>query len=325
MFAARGIIVAFIELLIVYCSLSLAVMCVWRRVSPNISLTGSLLLRRGSARRVANFLFALRMFPLVAALAITGLVTVPSFLLLEPRQVNEPLNAWLLALGVCAVALVIYGVANAIWAARTAARSVSIWTAAARPVEPCANVPVLRIAPRIPAMTVVGVLRPRILLSGTAESMLTPGELQTTLHHEIAHVRRRDNLKKLLMRFVAFRGLSGLEAAWLEATELSADDDAVSTADEALDLAAALIKLSRLGMEPAGHLKASLMDGPRSFVSIRIERLIAWSEWSGGRTRAKGFTRWYGLAVGLTSIAAFVHAYSHLLMRVHTATEWLVR
>ena len=123
MFAARGIIVAFIELLIVYCSLSLAVMCVWRRVSPNISLTGSLLLRRGSARRVANFLFALRMFPLVAALAITGLVTVPSFLLLEPRQVNEPLNAWLLALGVCAVTLVIYGVANAIWAARTAARS----------------------------------------------------------------------------------------------------------------------------------------------------------------------------------------------------------
>ena len=131
MFAIRGVIVAFIEFLIVYCTISLAVLCVWRRFSPNISADGPLLRRRDSARRVANFLFALRMFPLVAALAITGLVTVPSFLLLEPRQVNEPLNAWLVALGVCAVALVIYGVANAIWAARTAARSVSIWTAAA--------------------------------------------------------------------------------------------------------------------------------------------------------------------------------------------------
>lgn len=325
MFATRGIIVASIEFLIAYCSLSLAVTCLWRRVVPNPSLNSALLRQRGSARRVANFLFALRMFPLAASLAITGLITVPSFLMLEPRKIDEPLNAWLLALGVCAVALVIYGVSNAIWAARKAARSVSLWTAAARPVAPCANVPVLRIVPPVPAMTVVGVLRPTILLSGTAESMLTPGELQTTLHHEIAHVRRRDNLKKLLMRFVAFPGLNGLEAAWLEATELSADDDAVSSADEALDLAAALIKLSRLGMEPAGQLKASLMDGPRSFVSVRIERLIAWSERGSGHQRPAGFSAWYGWAAFLTSVAAFAHAYSHLLMRVHTATEWLVR
>ena len=326
MFAIRGVIVAFIEFLIVYCTISLAVLCVWRRFSPNISADGPLLRRRDSARRVANFLFGLRMFPLVASLAITGVITVPSFLLLEPREIDEPLNAGLVGLGVCAVALVVYGVANAVRAVRKAARSVSAWTAAARPVEPYAAIPVLRITPRVPAMTVVGVLRPTILLSGAAESLLTTPELQAALHHELAHARRRDNLKKLLMRFVAFPGLSGLEVAWLEATELSADDDAVSSADEALDLAAALIKLSRLGMEPVAELKASLMDGAKPFMSARIERLIAWSEWSGaGRGRARGMTPWYGLAAAGTAFAMFVHAYIHLLMRVHTATEWLVR
>ena len=66
------------------------------------------------------------------------------------------------------------------------------------------------------------------------------------MNHEIAHVRRRDNLKKLLLRFVAFPRMAGLEAAWIEATEMAADDAAVLNASEALDLAAALLKLSRI-------------------------------------------------------------------------------
>jgi Zn-dependent protease with chaperone function len=325
MFAVRGIIVAFIEFLIVYCTLSLAVFCAWRRVWLSLSFNGSRL-RQHSARRAANLLFSLRMFPFVASLLITAAVTIPSFVLLEPRAVDEPLSALLLGLGVCAVALVIYGAANAVWAARKVGQSISVWTAAASPIEPCASVPVWRIAPRVPAMTAVGILRPRILLSGAAESALTAGELQVALSHEVAHTRRRDNLKKLLMRFVAFPGLGGLEAAWLEATELSADDDAVSSAGEALDLAAALIKLSHLALEPAEDLTASLVRGPKSLMSTRIQRLIAWAEWSrAGQSRAAAFSPWYGLAAVLTSIAAFVHAYSHLLARVHTATEWLVR
>ena len=48
-----------------------------------------------------------------------------------------------------------------------------------------------------------------MLLSGAAELVLTTNELQTALNHEIAHVRRRDNLKKLLLRFVAFPGMAG--------------------------------------------------------------------------------------------------------------------
>ncbi|HTW58177.1 MAG TPA: M56 family metallopeptidase [Terriglobales bacterium] len=326
MFAARGIVVAVSVFVIVYCALSLAVVCTWRKV-----WLGK---RKQSARRAANLLFTLRMFPLMAAAMITAAFTIPSFVLLEPRAIHEPLGGMPLALALCGAALGIFGAVNAASALRKASRSISAWTAAARPAdawpcharggEACAPVPVLRISPPLPAMTAVGIVRPRILLSDAAESLLTAGELQTALNHELAHLRRGDNLKKLLLRFVAFPGLGSLEAAWLRAIELTADDEAVSNPAQALDLASALIKLSRLGMvEPPVDLTAALVHGPASFMSTRIERLIAWSEEHRGPSRR--LSLWCGLAAGLATVAVFAFTYSHLLAQVHTATEWLVR
>ncbi len=173
-------------------------------------------------------------------------------------------------------------------------------------------------------MTAAGIVHPRVLLSGAAESMLTGNELQTALNHEIAHVRRRDNLKKLLLRFVAFPGMSALEAAWLEATEMAADDAAVSNASQALDLAAALIKLSRLGpAEPLADLTAALVHSPASVMNARVERLIAWSD--DRLVLPQRFFPWYGLGAALATVAVFAVTYSPLLAQVHTATEWLVR
>jgi len=68
----------------------------------------------------------------------------------------------------------------------------------------------------------------------------------------MAHAHRRDNLKKLLFRFCAFPGMSRLEAAWCEAEEMAADDAAVASVGDALDLASALIKLSRLAPVASG-------------------------------------------------------------------------
>ena len=56
----------------------------------------------------------------------------------------------------------------------------------------------------------------------------------------------RDNLKKLVFRFCPFPGMAKLESAWSQAAELAADDAAVSNLNDAVDLAAALVKLSRL-------------------------------------------------------------------------------
>jgi hypothetical protein len=55
-------------------------------------------------------------------------------------------------------------------------------------------------------------------------------------------------------------------------------------------------------------------------VNTRVERLIAWKEQrlSGG---GFGYT-WYAIAA---AAGALVVTYSTLLVRMHAATEWLVR
>ena len=316
MFAARGIAVSLSVFVMVYCVLSLAVGLTWQRFADYA--------RKLHICRTADSLFAFRMFPLVAAAVITAAFTIPSFLLLEPRGIDEPLGGFPLVLGLCGASLGLFGLMNAGRALHRASRTISRWTSEAERVPNAGSVPVLRIVRPLPAMTAAGIVSPRVLLSRSAESMLSSSELRTALNHEVAHIRRRDNLKKMLLRFVAFPGMNRLEEAWLEATEMAADDAAVSSEGEALDLAAALIKLSRLGpVEPAVDLTASLVHSPAGVINARIERLIAWSE--SRRVTSLQHSPWYGLAAAACSIAVFAISYSHLLARIHTATEWLVR
>src|SRR5216684_3320962 len=114
MFALRGIAVSFSVFLLLYCGLSLAVGCIWRKVW--------LYSRRYPVRRSADLLFALRVFPLVAATAVTAAFTVPSFLLLEPRSIDEPLGGIPLALGIGGFLLMGFGMANAALAMIRASR-----------------------------------------------------------------------------------------------------------------------------------------------------------------------------------------------------------
>jgi Zn-dependent protease with chaperone function len=315
-FALRGMAVSFSVFVLVYCALSLAVGFAWHSFWLHI--------QRKPARRIADLLFALRALPLASAAVITAVFTVPSFVLLEPRAIQEPVGEIPLVLGICGAALGIFGVVNAALAMRRASRTISQWTQQAQPIETAAPVPVLRIARSVPAMIAAGIARPRVLVSGAAESMLSTRELQSALNHEVAHVRRRDNLKKLMLRFVAFPGMTALENAWLEASEMAADDAAVASAGEALDLAAALIKLSRLGpVESPIDLTAALVHSPASVMNARVERLIAWSDER--RVPQPRRSPWLGVGAALATVAAFAITYSQLLIHVHTATEWLVR
>jgi len=314
-FFVRGLAVSFSVFVMVYCVLSLGVSLSWHKVR--------LYSQRRAVRGVADFLFALRVFPFLSAAIVTAVFTVPSFLLLEPRAINEPVGEIPLALGVAGALLGLFGVVNAALASRRASRKISEWTRAAQPVSISAPVPVLRIQRTVPAMTVTGIVRPRVLLSGAAESMLSAGELRTALNHEVVHVRRQDNLRKLFLRFVAFPGMGSLEAAWLEASEMAADDAAVCNAGEALDLAVALIKLSRLGPVENVDLTAALVHHRASVMNARVERLIAWNE--SRQVRPRKYSPWYGLGAGLAMVAVFAVTYSQLLVHVHAATEWLVR
>ena len=174
-----------------------------------------------------------------------------------------------------------------------------------------------------PALTVAGVYAPRVLVSESTLSVLTEQELQTALRHEIAHVRRRDNLKKLLFRFSVFPGMTPLESAWSDAAEMAADDAAVSSIREALDLAAALIKLSRLAQSRSQvALSTGFLQSSSGSLAARIQRLFAW-DCSQGRRDTQ--TWLYALPTAAIVCLCAVTTYGTVLSRMHAITEWLVR
>jgi beta-lactamase regulating signal transducer with metallopeptidase domain len=321
MFAMRGLAVSFSIFILLYSALSLAVCGVWRSLWLGA--------QRHSARRCADLLFTLRTIPFVVATGVTLALAVPSFLLLEPRAVNEPISILPVVLGLCGMAVVLAGMWKAAGALLRASRTVARWSAEAREIgagriDSMDSVSVLRVSGAAPPLTAAGILRPSVWLSRAAEFVLTERELRSALRHEVVHVRRRDNLRKLILRLVAFPGMAELENAWREATEMAADDAAVSSASEALDLAAAVIKLSRLApLEAPAELTTALVHGPAESVNARVERLIAWRE--PRQSSARRYSWGYALCSGVAVVVALALTYSELLARVHAATEWLVR
>lgn len=320
MFAVRGLAVSFSIFVMVYSALSLAVCGVWR----SVWIYG----QRHPARRSADLLFAVRVIPFALAAGVTLALAVPSFLLLEPRAVDEPLGVVPVVLGLCGIAVVFAGLWNGAAALLRASRTIAQWSARADVIGPSPGVfsgvvPVLRVSGVTPPLTAAGILRPSLWLSHAAEFVLSERELQSALRHEVVHVRRRDNLRKLILRVVAFPGMAELESAWREATEMAADDAAVSSASEALDLAAAVIKLSRLApLETPLELTTALVHSPAQSVNARVERLVAWTE---PRHEAPGYSGRYALCAAVVVVAALGVTYNELLVRVHLATEWLVR
>ncbi len=320
MFAVRGLAVSFSIFVMLYSALSLVVWGLWRKAW--------LVSQVSSAKRHADLLFALRVLPFVVATGVTLALAVPSFLLLEPRAVNEPMGIVPVVLGLCGMAVMLAGIRNGAAALLRASRTVAQWSQArtigSNVVESSGSVPVLRISGAAPPLTAAGILRSSIWLSRAAEFVLTERELQSALRHEVVHVRRRDNLRKLILRLVAFPGMAEMESAWREATEMAADDAAVSNAAEALNLAAAVIKLSRLApLEPPAELTTALVHSPAESLNARVERLIAWTEPQ--PSPAAGYSLRYALCAAVAAVVALAVAYSELLVRVHAATEWLVR
>jgi beta-lactamase regulating signal transducer with metallopeptidase domain len=314
----RGIAVSFSIFFVLYGVLSAAVWFAWRQIWR--------FAQRYSAECCADLLFALRIAPFVVATGVTLAFTVPSFLLLEPRGINEQTSGLSLVLGLSGVGVALTGMWRATVAFVKASQIVSHWSSDACPIESSPfrdSVPVSLVSSLAPPLTVSGILRCRVWLSRSAEFVLTEQELETALRHEAMHVRRRDNLRRLILHFVGFPGITELETAWREASEMAADDAAVSNESEALDLAAALVKLTELvSPHPPTELTAALVRSPAECFDTRVRRLIAWPERQKTAARAKRLR--YAACAG-AGAAMLAVAYGQLLVKMHEATEFLVR
>jgi Zn-dependent protease with chaperone function len=313
MHSLLGIFVSLAVFVLLYGALSFAVYCSWKPVAQALN--------RRSASVSAGVLFALRVFPFLTAALVTLAITLPSFLLLEPRSGDEPLGIAPFALGFGCFALLIAGAVRAIQAQRRTSRALAAWLRGAIAIRATGEVPVYRAQEDAPALMVAGVCAPKVIVSRAAVAALTEDELRSALRHEIAHVRRHDNLKKLLFRFFVCPGMTDLEMAWSEAAELAADDAAVSSERDALDLAAALIKVSRLVGHPAAELATGLVPQPSPSVTARVQRLLAWK--TVDHESASGWR--YALPPLFLSMIALAMVYSTVLAQMHEFTEWLVR
>jgi Zn-dependent protease with chaperone function len=319
MFAARCIGVSLAVFVLLYVSLSLAVTRGWRLIQR--------VMRTRSARGAADLLFILRVLPPALSSVVTLVFTLPSFLLLEPRATDEAIGSAPLALGFCCLILIGVGITRAVVAQLKASRALVKWLDGSillesQIMESGDAVPIFRTGNNAPTLTVAGVCAPKVLVSEAAVAMLNPPELRTALRHEIAHVLRYDNLKKLVFRFSVFPAMAELEHAWSEETEMAADDAAVSSFHDALDLAAALIKVSRLGaIESPGELTTALLHSSTA-LKARVQRLVAWDK----APKFQADARWmYALTAAGVMVVGVVMTYGSVLTQMHAVTEWLVR
>lgn len=312
MFALLRIAVSLDCFLLLYCLLSVLVETVWRALRPFDVAQQS----------VATILFGLRIFPLLASLIITFALVVPSFQLMQPLPIDEGMGAIPLALGVCALLLIACGFLRAIAAQTRTTRAVTCWLEGAHPLKVDASSTVTFQSRReSPPLIVVGVRHPRVLVSESTLALLTPDELRMALKHEHEHMKSRDNLKRLILFFCPFPGMAKLERAWSQAAELAADDAAVSNQRDALDLAAALVKLSRLVPVKAPPVcSTGFVAGS---ISHRVACLLDWDEAS--KSRRVRIRAWFVIPFAVAVSLLVTIAHRPVLMLTHEVTEWLVR
>jgi Zn-dependent protease with chaperone function len=319
MFALRGIAVSLTFFVLLYSLLSALVVVTWR----------SLKLLHTTEQSRAGLLLALRVFPLVASVVITFAFVVPSFQILEPRSVDEGMGAMPLALGACALLLIACGCFRVVTAQTQTSRVVARWLEGAQPLNMDATAEnetqtVTFCARReAPPLTLVGFHKPRVLVSESTLALLNHDELHIALKHEIAHMRSRDNLKKLVFRFCPFPGMAKLEGTWSQTAELAADDAAVSKMNDAVDLAAALVKLSRL--VPVDAAPVCTVGFVTGSISARVARLLAWNEGDAGKSQAMRIRPWYAIPPIFAALALIFATYGPALTLTHEVTEWLVR
>jgi hypothetical protein len=282
--------------------------------------------RRAAVVSRARLALLLRLLPTAAA-ALLALLVAVAFARHEPADTGERAGPLLLAASGLGAWLVLAAAWRAIRALVLTRRLVNEWLSGARPfVLPGAGAPAHRIENRFPVVAVVGILRPRLFLAGSVLDRLSPPELRAVLDHEKAHLDRRDNLKRWLVRSCPDLPLLGgpgesLLREWEAASEEAADDIAARRGRRAASsLASALVKVARLsptGEQLSVSATALLSEGS---LRGRVERLLAPGDAAPPPRESRGLSLLVAALVPLAAAGA-----PRLLLAVHDLLETIVQ
>jgi hypothetical protein len=235
----------------------------------------------------AAALFRLRMLPGALAIAVAFAVVLPVFLAYEPRGTTERIPLLITVLAVAGAGLLVRGAWRAFTAWRTTRGVVREWRRRGRRLDTVdAPLPVFAIEEAFPTVAVVGVARPALFIAERVLRECPADEVRAMLHHECAHVAKRDNLKRFLMRACPDFVGAGLDRAWARAAEEAADAAVVAhNPRSSLELAQALIHVARLAPAPEAPALASAFYLGGSIES-RVRRLVQPEPPQPGRDRA---------------------------------------
>jgi Zn-dependent protease with chaperone function len=269
-------------------------------------------------------------------LIVVGLFFLPAYLDYEPRGTSEavsPKLALFASLSILGLALATWRAARAIWITRRLRRE---WLHASKEISlPGVRVRTFQIPHAFPIVAVVGILRPRLFVAEQVLHTLTPEELAATVAHEYGHLRARDNLRRGLLRACRDALLipvgNSVEKSWSAAAESAADEYAAGiSADVALNLASALVKIARMvpvGVRAQMPLAAFLVGEESRGIKARVRHLLDIA--SRGRETNKARIKIATVLPLATMIAALVvsaifASHSQVLLTVHLFVERVV-
>ncbi|MGA2574760.1 MAG: TonB family protein [Bryobacteraceae bacterium] len=149
--------------------------------------------------------------------------------------------------------------------------------------------------------SVVGWIKPVVLVPAATVLGLTPQQLEAVLSHELAHILRHDYLVNMLQTVVETLLFYHPAVWWASARirqerELCCDDMAVDASGDAICYARALTRLERL-RAATPRLALSSAGGPLSY---RIRRLVGDAGWQRGPSKLPGIL---ALSLGLICFA----------------------
>jgi Zn-dependent protease with chaperone function len=279
-------------------------------------------------RLAGRFLLALRLLPAALGLFVVAGICVPSYLWLEPETNTEELGAGCLAAAILAAVLWTVSTVRGVHAAVRSARHARDCERLGRlSTMPGSRLPVWILDAPAPLFALVGVLRSRIVISRPVMDALSAGQLAAALRHEEAHRVSRDNLKRLLLLLSpgllpGFHGFDAIERGWARFAEWAADDDAVAgDAYRSLSLAAALVRIARMGGSPSPSPLATSFLGDSREISARVDRLLSPAPASPIRPPTSAALAG-GLALAATCAASMLHPAT--LASAHRIIEQLI-
>ena len=278
----------------------------------------------------SRLLFALRMSPTVLSLFVVLAFCIPSYLWLEPEATGEKVGLTCVLMAVLGAAIWAVALARVAGAVRGTNQYLQHCERHGRRFSvPGEVTPALLLSDKSPTVAVAGVFRPQLVISHRVMRALSPEQREAALRHERAHCTSSDNLKRLLILLTPdalpfLKTFGRLERAWSKFTEWAADDQASGgDPQRALSLAAALVRVAKMGSKPrVSYLSCSLIGGDQE-LSERVDRLLRPQRTPEKPVRALG-SLMASTGALIISAVAVVLLWPSSLTAVHQALEHLI-